>query len=122
MSKGKPAVVKATARIDWRKLLVPSLFIMVLPTISAIVLDKWLGTFPYITIVAIAICFPTATFLVMRIALQEMDRVIAEVAPLLPPEVAEDEALDEGKVLTQPEVAVSNAEVSEAGVESTSSP
>jgi len=122
VSKGKPAVVKATARIDWRKLLVPSLFIMVLPTISAIVLDKWLGTFPYITIVAIAICFPTATFLVMRIALQEMDRVIAEVAPLLPPEVAEDEALDEGKVLTQPEVAVSNAEVSEAGVESTSSP
>ena len=105
MSKGEPAVVKATvkatARIDWRKLLVPSLFIMVLPTISAIVLDKWIGTFPYITIVAIIICFPTATFLVMRIALQEMDRVIDEVAPLLPPEATEAEELpDAGTELT----------------------
>ena len=105
MSKGEQAVVKATvketARIDWRKLLVPSLFIMVLPTLSAIVLDKWLGTFPYITIVAIIICFPTATFLVMRIALQEMDRVIDEVAPLLPPEVTEaEEVPDAGAELT----------------------
>lgn len=136
MSKGKLAVDKATvtetARIDWRKLLVPSLFIMVLPTISAIVLDKWLGTFPYITIVAIVICFPTATFLVMRIALQEMDRVIEVVAPLLPPElteaeVAEAEALDEGETLMQAEVATSKtappkANVPDAGVELTSSP
>jgi F0F1-type ATP synthase assembly protein I len=81
-------VVKSTARIDWRKLFVPFLFIMVLPTLTAFWLDRWLGTLPYITIVAIVICFPAATILVTRIALQEMDRVIAEVTP-----PAQDEAL-----------------------------
>jgi uncharacterized membrane protein len=74
----------ATARIDWRKLLLPSLLIMVLPTIAAILLDKWLGFFPFITIVAILICFPTATVWVTRVALKEMDRVIAEVTPPQP--------------------------------------
>jgi len=71
----------ATARIDWRKLLLPFLFIMVLPSIAAFLLDFWLGSLPFITIAAILICFPTATFLVIRKALKEMNRVIAEVAP-----------------------------------------
>jgi hypothetical protein len=74
-------VVKATARIDWRKLMLPSLLIMVAPTVCAILLDKWLGLFPFITIVTILICFPAATIWVTRIAMQEMDRVIAEVTP-----------------------------------------
>jgi hypothetical protein len=80
----KQTVVKATARIDWRKLLVPSLLILVLPTVSAFVLDRWLGTLPLITIVVILICFPTAVYVVIRVALREMDRVIAEITPSLP--------------------------------------
>jgi hypothetical protein len=83
VNDAEQTVGKATARIDWRKLLVPSLFIMVLPTLMALVADKWLGTLPFITIAAIVICFPLATVIVLRIALQEMDRVIAEVAPPL---------------------------------------
>jgi F0F1-type ATP synthase assembly protein I len=86
VSNEEQTVVKASARIDWRKLLLPTLFVMVLPTISAFLLDKWLGSLPFITIAAILVCFPTATFLVIRIALQEMDRVIAEVAPPILPE------------------------------------
>lgn len=86
MSESEQTVVKATARIDWRKLFLPSLLIMVLPTIAAFIADQWLGSLPLITIAAIIICFPLATFLVVRIALQEMDRVIAEVAPPLPVE------------------------------------
>lgn len=122
MSNGEPAVVettvgKATARIDWRKLAVPSLFIMVLPTISALVLDKWLGTFPYITIVAIIICFPTATIWVVRLALQEMDRVIAEVTPDPMPEAAAEEVLTKGELSTPSEVGISDI-----GVELNSSP
>ena len=67
--------------IDWRKLLLPFLFIMVVPSLSAILVDYWLGSLPFVTIIAIIICFPTATFLVTKTALQEMDRVIAEVTP-----------------------------------------
>jgi hypothetical protein len=56
---------------------------MVLPTVAAVLVDMRLGTLPLVTIAAILICFPLATFFVIRIALQEMDRVIAEVAPPL---------------------------------------
>jgi hypothetical protein len=118
---GEQTVVNTTARIDWRKLLVPSLFIMVLPTISAIVVDKGLGTFPYITIVAILICFPTATIWVIRVALQEMDRVIAEVTP-----PAQDEALLEADVVSDlesyPAAAVSAQALTADGAKSSSSP
>jgi hypothetical protein len=79
-------VYQATPRINWRKLLLPFLLVMVLPTIVAISLDLWLGTLPFITIVAILICFPTATIWVTKVALKEMDRVIAEVAPSITPE------------------------------------
>lgn len=96
MGKSEHTVVKASAQIDWRKLLVPTLFVMVLPTITAVVLDKWLGTLPFITIAAIIICFPLSTFLVTRIALSEMDRVIAVVAPPLPPE-----ELSEGAIVSE---------------------
>jgi hypothetical protein len=83
---GYQPIYKVTPRIDWRKLLLPFLFIMVLPSIAAFALDVWLGTLPFITIVAILICFPIATIWVTRVALKEMDRVIAEVAPPLTPE------------------------------------
>ena len=89
---GEQTVIKATARIDWRKLAVPSLLIMVLPTIAAILLDMRLGTLPFLTIFAIVICFPLATFWVIRISLQEMERVIAEVAPPLQWEADEQDS------------------------------
>ncbi len=109
MSNSEQAAVKPTARIDWRKLLVPSLFVMVLPTITALLVDRWLGTLPYITIGAIVICFPIATVWVIRVALQELDRVIAEVTP---PE-QEESAPATGAVFETP---------AEPGVQSTSSP
>jgi F0F1-type ATP synthase assembly protein I len=61
---------------------------MVLPSVVAILVDYWLGSLPFITIVVILICFPTATILVTKKALREMDRVIAEVTPPLPLEEA----------------------------------
>jgi F0F1-type ATP synthase assembly protein I len=61
---------------------------MVLPSVVAILVDYWLGSLPFITIVVILICFPTATILVTKTALREMDRVIAEVTPPLPLEEA----------------------------------
>lgn len=85
----------SSVRIEWRRLFVPSLLILFLPVLATFALDMWLGTLPYITIVAIIICFPTATIWVIRIALQEMDRVIAEVAPP-EPEVESDEVKSDG--------------------------
>jgi hypothetical protein len=82
VSDEEQTVVKASAQINWRKLLMISLLVMVLPTLSAMLLDVWFATRPIITIAAIVICFPTATIMVVRIALSEMDRVIAEVTPL----------------------------------------
>jgi hypothetical protein len=77
----------ATPRIDWRKLMVPFAFVLVLPSLLAILIDFWLGLFPLVTIVAILICFPAAGFFLNRVTLQELDRVINEVAPLPSPEV-----------------------------------
>jgi hypothetical protein len=97
-------------RINWRKLLWPMLLIMVLPTLSALLADWWLGTLPLITIVAILICFPLATFLVIKIALQEMDALIAEIVPP-PPDAEVPEAqvtaatLPETKVLAAEQIA-----------------
>jgi hypothetical protein len=127
VGESEHTVVKASGKdapqIDWRKLLVPTLFVMVLPTITAIIVDKWYGSFPFITIAAIIICFPLSTFLVTRIALSEMDRVIAEVAPPLPPEeqpesgVASEEALPSdaeppGEVPTNQEVGLESSPAS----------
>lgn len=89
-------VVKSTARIDWHKLFVPSLFVMILPTLAAHLVDRWLGTLPYITIIAIVFCFPLATIWVTRVALQELDRVIAEVTPPAPDEAVSATNLETG--------------------------
>jgi hypothetical protein len=95
------------ARINWRRLLWPLLLIMILPTLSALLADWWLGTLPLVTIVAILICFPLATFLVIKIALQEMDALIAEITP--PPPDAE--VPESGVIATNlPETEVIDAE------------
>jgi 4-hydroxybenzoate polyprenyltransferase len=78
--------VMATSLIDWRKLIQPLAFILVLPCLLAILIDLWLGSLPLLTIIAIVICFPTAGFFLNRITMQEMDRVINEIAPVLLPE------------------------------------
>jgi hypothetical protein len=114
VGESEHTVGKATAQIDWRKLLLPTLFVMVLPTIAAVVLDMWLGTLPLITIAAIVICFPLSTFLVTKIALSEMDRVIAEVAPPLP---LEETPFDEQLLDEQSESEVTSEEVLPPDVE-----
>lgn len=132
MGESEHTVGKATAQIDWRKLLLPTLFVMVLPMTTAIVLDKWLGTLPFITIAAILICFPLSTFLVTRIALSEMDRVIAEVAPpppleemppeeQLPGEQVESEVTSEAMLPPDVEPSEENSSGQEVGRESSPS-
>ena len=91
VSDEEQTIVKINAQINWRKLLTIFLLVMVLPTLSAMLFDWWFATRPLITIAAIVVCFPTATILVVRIALAEMDRVIAEVTP---PQLVEAEAVE----------------------------
>ena len=64
--------------------MIPLAFILVLPSLLGILIDFWLGLFPLVTIVVILICFPTAAFFLNRITMQELDRVINEIAPPLP--------------------------------------
>ncbi len=54
---------------------------LVAPVFVALLLDLLLATLPLITMVVAVICIPLATFVVMRAALSELDRVIKEVAP-----------------------------------------
>lgn len=74
-----------TKRINLRLLTQLFLLVLVLPCSAAIAVDLLLGTFPFITVVAIVIFFPTAAFVISRTTLRELDRVYDEVAPELLP-------------------------------------
>ncbi len=77
----------ATSRINWRKLMQPFAGVLVLPCVLAILIDFLMGWFPIVTIVALIICFPTAGYLLNRVTMQELNRVIDEIAPASFPEV-----------------------------------
>lgn len=78
-------------RIDLRKLTQTFLVVLFLPTAAAVAIDLWLDMLPFVTLIVILIVFPLATFLINRTALQEMDRIIQEVAPPLPESESEAE-------------------------------
>lgn len=54
---------------------------LVLPVGCLYLLDRWAGTTPWLTMAGLLICLPVATILVVRLALRDMDAVIAAVAP-----------------------------------------
>lgn len=68
-------------RIDVWRLGKRMLLALILPTLIAITVDVLAGTWPFVTLLTAAFCFPIAGYLVMRAAVQEMHKVIAEVAP-----------------------------------------
>lgn len=72
----------STTHIDWRRLGIRLLVTLVLPVLFALLLDRWLTTSPFLTMVTAVICIPVATFVVIRTALLELDRIIEQVAPL----------------------------------------
>lgn len=75
-------------------LLVRLLAALVLPVTCAFLVDRWLGTTPWVTLAALIVCLPLATVLVVKSALRDMDRLIAvvapESAPVSPAEAASD--------------------------------
>ncbi len=68
-------------RVDVRRLLKVLLLSMLLPLGAMIVLDYFVGTWPFLTIISLAVILPIGTLLTSRAALTEMNKVIAEVAP-----------------------------------------
>ncbi len=78
------------AHVDWQQLSIRLLLSLIAPVSFALILDWWLATLPLITMIVGLICIPIATVVVVRTALSELDRVIAEVAPL-------DAAVDENQ-------------------------
>lgn len=80
-------------RIDWRRLGIRLLVTLVLPVLVALWMDRLLATSPMLTMVIAIICIPVSTFVVMRTALLEFDRIIEEVAP--PELVADDSATND---------------------------
>lgn len=71
-----------TKRINLRLLTRLFFLVLVLPCTAALAVDLLVGTLPFVTIAAIVIFFPAAAIVISRTALSELDRVIAEVAPL----------------------------------------
>ena len=78
-------------RIDTRKLATIFGLGLLLPVSTALAVDLLSGTFPFISVVVIVVCFPVATFLMSRTALRELDRVIQAVAPPEPEEAPPSE-------------------------------
>lgn len=69
------------AHVDWRRLTIRLLLTLLAPVGAALMLDWWLATLPFITMLVGLLCIPLATVVVVRTALSELDRVIAAVAP-----------------------------------------
>ncbi len=86
MDDGSPEVTPAPLRIDVWRAGRALLLALVVPMTAAVVVDLTLGTLPIAIIAAVVICIPLSTVLVSRTVLAEFDRVIAVVAPVLPPE------------------------------------
>lgn len=79
------------------------LLTLVAPVIAAMAADVYFGLWPLVTLVVAGFSFPIAGFVVLRSALQEMEKVIRELAPA-DPEVElsyEDVGADETKELLQ---------------------
>ncbi len=68
-------------RIDLWRLSRGLLLFLVVPFGLAIAGDIVFGVWPILTIAAVGLAFPVAGFVVIRSALQEMERVIRAVAP-----------------------------------------
>lgn len=68
-------------RLNVRRLLLSLLSTFVLPMLFAIFVDFQVGMFPWLTIIASLVFIPLSTFVVIRAALSEMDRLIEEIAP-----------------------------------------
>ena len=83
-------------RVDIRRLLRVLLFAGIVPLIFLIWIDLASGYWPIFTLAGIAIFLPLGSFLVGRAALDEMNKVIDEVAPL--EEELDEDADDEGSL------------------------
>ena len=84
-------------RIDVWRLGKRVLLALVIPCTVAVVIDAAVGTWPWITLAVAALSFPIAGLVVMRAAVQEMQKVIEQVAP---ERAAEVESSDGNSVTT----------------------
>jgi F0F1-type ATP synthase assembly protein I len=73
---------KSSMRINWRRLTGYVMFMLIAPTLAAVVLDQIIATSPWLTIVVSLICIPATTVVVMRTALLEFEKIIEVVAPV----------------------------------------
>ena len=68
-------------RVDVKRLLRVLFFSTVLPFSEMLILDYYSGLWPVLALFSVVIILPIGTFLTSRAALDEMNKVIAEVAP-----------------------------------------
>ena len=68
-------------RVDVQRLLKVLFLSMVLTLSVVILIDYFVGTWPFLTIISLALILPIGTLFGSRAALAEMNKVIAEVAP-----------------------------------------
>lgn len=77
----EPAAHEPAPRIRLAPLARRFVLALVAPVLLALLADRLLGTGPWLTLAAIALCIPLASVLVSSAALRDLDRVIAQVAP-----------------------------------------
>ena len=68
-------------RLQLWPLTVRLLLSLVLPVSVALLLDRSLGTMPWLTLITSLLCIPLATVIVGSAVLRDFERVLAQVAP-----------------------------------------
>jgi hypothetical protein len=77
----QPAKSGQPVRIRTARLMKPLLWGLIIPLSCAFVLDRLLGIAPWVTLFGIVVCIPLTSVMVSRVALTELNNVIAVVAP-----------------------------------------
>lgn len=97
----QPLKISQQVRIRSGRLMKPLLWGLIIPIFCAFAVDRLLGIAPWVTLFAIVVCIPLTSVMVGRMALIELNNVIAVVAPeeVISSEVQPKE-LQDGKSVT----------------------
>lgn len=80
-SVNQPSSSSQQVRIRSGRLVKPLLWGLIIPIFCAFVVDRLLGIAPWVTLFTIVVCIPLTSVIVGRMALTELNNVIAVVAP-----------------------------------------
>ena len=83
IAQDKSPLKQNSARIDLGRLSRWLFLTLILPMSLAMVFDLILNLQPFLTILAIVVVIPLATFFVVRVVIDELNQVLTTIAPVV---------------------------------------